>query len=92
MESADTLTVALTRPLDGFTSMDGYIMPVRITSASGYDAQVDYSKRVSYLTLDVTQENGVGFEEGKNSVWLQETKVSPDTICRLWLILRQTMI
>ncbi len=48
--------------------MDGYIMPVRITSASGYDAQVDYSKRVSYLTLDVTQENGVGFEEGKNSV------------------------
>ena len=43
-------------------------MPVRITSASGYDAQVDYSKRVSYLTLDVTQENGVGFEEGKNSV------------------------
>ena len=68
MESADTLTVALTRPLDGFTSMDGYIMPVRITSASGYDAQVDYSKRVSYLTLDVTQENGVGFEEGKNSV------------------------
>lgn len=68
MESADTLTVALTRPLDGFTSMDGYIMPVRITSASGYDAQVDYNKRVSYLTLDVTQENGVGFEEGKNSV------------------------
>lgn len=68
MESADTLTVALTRPLDGFASMDGYIMPVRITSASGYDAQVDYSKRVSYLTLDVTQENGVGFEEGKNSV------------------------
>lgn len=66
MESSDTLTVALTRPLEQFTSMDGYIMPVRITSASGYDAQVDYSKRVSYLTLDVTQENGVGFEEGKN--------------------------
>lgn len=68
MESSDTLTVALVRSLNLFTSMDGYIMPVRITSASGYDAQVDYSKRVSYLTLDVTQENGVGFEEGKNSV------------------------
>lgn len=68
MESVDTLTVALARSLDGFTSMDGYIMPVRITSASGYDAQVDYSKRVSYLTLDVAQENGVGFEEGRNSM------------------------
>lgn len=67
-ESSDTLIVALTRSLDLFTSLDGYIMPVRITSASGYDAQVDYGKRVSYLTLDVTQENGVGFEEGKNSL------------------------
>lgn len=65
MESADTLTVALTRPLDGFANMDGYIMPVRITSASGYDAQVDYSKRVSYLTLDVTQENGVDLKKAK---------------------------
>lgn len=67
-ESSDTLIVSLTRSLNLFTSLDGYIMPVRITSASGYDAQVDYSKRVSYLTLDVTQENGVGFEEGKNSL------------------------
>lgn len=66
---SDTLTVALRLPLNSnnLASTDGYIMPIRITSASGYDAQVDYDKRVSYLTLDVTQENGVGFVEGENS-------------------------
>lgn len=65
-ESTDTLTVSLVKSLDNFSSQRGYILPVRITSASGYDTQVDYSKRISYLTLDVVQENGVGFKEGQN--------------------------
>lgn len=65
-ESTDTLIVSLAKSLDAFGSQRGYILPVCITSASGYDAQVDYSKRVSYLTLDVVQENGVGFKEGQN--------------------------
>lgn len=69
-ESEDTLTISLLRPLDSsdFSSLDGYIMPIQLVSASGYDAQVDYSKRVSYLTLNIIQENGIGFEEGKNNV------------------------
>ena len=66
-ESADTLVVALTIPLSSkeLDNTDGYMVPVSITSASGYDAQVDYDKRISYVTLNVTQENGVGFAEGK---------------------------
>lgn len=65
---SDTLTIALTRPLANFLMGDGYIMPIRLNSVTGYDAQLDFSKRVSYFMLDVTQENGVGFEEGKNGV------------------------
>lgn len=65
---SDTLTISLLRSLDenNFDSTDGYIMPVIIVSASGYDTQMDYNRRTSYLTLDVTQENGVGFEEENN--------------------------
>lgn len=66
-ESIDTLTIALTKPLSSFVDMNGYIMPICITSASGYDAQVDYNKRVSYLTLDIIQENSIRFEEMKNN-------------------------
>ena len=64
---SDTLTIALLRSLDKFADLNGYIMPIRMTSVTGYDVQLDYSKRISYLTLDVTQENGVGFVKGRNS-------------------------
>lgn len=72
---SDTLVVALAQPLNskGLASTDGYIVPICLTSASGYDAQVDYSKRVSYVALDVTQENGVGFEESSNGKMLTLT-------------------
>lgn len=72
-ESSDTLTIALIKPLasEDFKSTDGYIMPIQLVSASGYDTQVDYSKRVSYLTMNVTQENGIGFEKGKNNVMVK---------------------
>lgn len=72
-ESSDTLTIALVRSLNSgdFNSTDGYIIPIQIVSASGYDTQVDYDKRISYLTLNVIQENGIGFEKGKNSVMVK---------------------
>lgn len=71
-EASDTLVVSLTKPLDSesLSSTDGYVMPIRINSASGYDTQVDFNRRISYLVLDVTQENGIGFESGNNSVML----------------------
>ncbi|NDV64621.1 DUF1735 domain-containing protein [Bacteroides sp. 224] len=67
-ESSDTLTIAITRALKEFVDTNGYIVPLRITSAWGYDAQMDYAKRTSYLAMNVIQENGVGFEEGKNNL------------------------
>ncbi|MDR0893397.1 MAG: DUF1735 domain-containing protein [Mediterranea sp.] len=68
MES-DTLSIyANTDPSKAFTSTNGYILPFSIVSASGYDAQVDYDNRVTYFTVDVTQQNGVGFEQGNNTL------------------------
>ena len=66
-ESTDTLVVSLVKSLDAFSDTKGYILPIRITAASGYDAQVDYSRRISYLTLDVDQKNGIGFEKNNNT-------------------------
>lgn len=72
MESSDTLTVTLESDLRKLTNTKGYIIPIKINKIIGADATMDFSERMSYLTLNVTLENGIGFEEGKNSFMLRE--------------------
>ncbi|MDR0745349.1 MAG: DUF1735 domain-containing protein [Mediterranea sp.] len=66
--SADSITIAYPRPLPTLSDRNGYLLPVRIVSYGGTDVKINYEERVSYLIINVTQQNGVYFKVSSGKI------------------------
>jgi hypothetical protein len=58
-QSKDSITIAYTKKMNTLSDTLGYLIPVRIRSYKGLDTKIDYNERISYLKINVAQQNGV---------------------------------
>ncbi|MFT4223205.1 BT_3987 domain-containing protein [Dysgonomonas sp.] len=66
--SVDSVVVTYIGKLPDLSNRNGYLLPVRISRHGGSDVKVNYEERVSYLVINVTQQNGIGFEETSGKI------------------------
>ncbi|GAB6009863.1 BT_3987 domain-containing protein [Dysgonomonas reticulitermitis] len=66
-QSADSVAIAYTGKLSALLDRNGYLLPVKITSYGGADVKIDYEERVAYLKINVSQQNGVYFNDMESS-------------------------
>ncbi|MDR1092343.1 MAG: DUF1735 domain-containing protein [Prevotella sp.] len=66
--SKDSVSIAYKESLSTLSGLNGqvgkknYLIPLRILTSSGLDTKIKYDERICYVTVNVTQENGILFK------------------------------
>ncbi|MDR2563121.1 MAG: DUF1735 domain-containing protein [Prevotellaceae bacterium] len=65
--SRDSVELYYSENLAALDDTKGYLLPVKIATYIGTDVKINYEERLSYLIVNVTQQNGVYFKETESS-------------------------